>query len=598
MPKTILNQQELPTDFLHKSARYLFEALAQKGHFVHSPEAAELLEAFGKYLKKKKASQRLEQSLKKLADSPTEQFQLAKKWLHAFIEQEMEPMYEEFIHETAVLLIVGSFDKEHIHNTQTRHTVSKLHGEHPNLDKGTYSFDYNAFLNKLERYEATVVPQFEHFAKAKKQLSDAYRRQLRLASFKPKVMSAFVRNKLIDQVYLPLIGDNLAKQIGTAGETTRTDRMGLLLLISPPGYGKTTLMEYIANRLGLIFMKINGPAIGHHVTAIDPETAPNRAAKQELEKLNLAFEMGDNVMIYLDDIQHCNPEFLQKFISLCDAQRKIEGVWKGETKTYDFRGRRVCVIMAGNPYTESGDKFQIPDMLANRADIYNLGDIIGDTAAVFKLSYIENTLTSNPTLSRLANKSRKDVLRLLQVAEGGTMEGLDLEGNHSPEELNEYISVLKKLVVIRDLILQVNQEYIRSAAVAEDYREEPAFKLQGSYRNMNKMGEKIVPIMNDQELQTLILAHYEAEAQTLTSGAEANMLKLKSLMGIQSAAEQERWQHILHTFQKNKTFKQVDADNPVSQVVAQMSRFTDELEGIKKVIQKGLVTGQEQPSVK
>ena len=34
--------------------------------------------------------------------------------------------------------------------------------------------------------------------------------------------------------------------------------------------------------------------------------------------------------------------------------------------------------MAGNPYTESGDKFQIPDMLANRADTYNLGDVIGD----------------------------------------------------------------------------------------------------------------------------------------------------------------------------------------------------------------------------
>ena len=48
---------------------------------------------------------------------------------------------------------------------------------------------------------------------------------------------------------------------------------------------------------------------------------------------------GDNVMIYLDDIQHCNPEFLQKFISLCDAQRKIEGVYKGKSRTYDFRGK-------------------------------------------------------------------------------------------------------------------------------------------------------------------------------------------------------------------------------------------------------------------
>ena len=164
--------------------------------------------------------------------------------------------------------------------------------------------------------------------------------------------------------------------------------MGLLLLISPPGYGKTTLMEYIANRLGLIFMKINGPAIGHEITSVDPSTASHSGAKEELKKLNLAFEMGDNVMIYLDDIQHCNPEFLQKFISLCDGQRKIEGIYNGQPKTYDFRGKRVCVIMAGNPYTESGDKFQIPDMLANRADIYNLGDIIGDTATEFKLSYI------------------------------------------------------------------------------------------------------------------------------------------------------------------------------------------------------------------
>ena len=203
--------------------------------------------------------------------------------------------------------------------------------------------------------------------------------------------------------------------------------MGMLLLISPPGYGKTTLMEYVANRLGIIFMKINGPAIGHHVTSLDPAEAPNAAAREELEKLNLAFEMGDNVMIYLDDIQHCNPEFLQKFISLCDAQRKIEGVYKGRSKTYDFRGKKVCVVMAGNPYTESGEKFRIPDMLANRADTYNLGDIIGDTADVFKLSYIENSLTSNTVLAKLAAKSQKDVYALIQLAETATAKGWSLK---------------------------------------------------------------------------------------------------------------------------------------------------------------------------
>ena len=84
-----------------------------------------------------------------------------------------------------------------------------------------------------------------------------------------------MRNRLIDEVYLPLIGDNLAKQLGAAGDGERTDRMGLLLLISPPGYGKTTLMEYVADRLGLIFVKVNGPALGHDVTSLDPAEAPN-----------------------------------------------------------------------------------------------------------------------------------------------------------------------------------------------------------------------------------------------------------------------------------------------------------------------------------
>ena len=190
------------------------------------------------------------------------------------------------------------------------------------------------------------------------------------------MLTSFVRNRLIDQVYLPLVGANLAKQIGAAGATKRTDQMGMLLLVSPPGYGKTTLMEYVAARLGLVFVKVNGPALGHEVTSLDPAEAPNATARQEIEKVNLALEMGNNVMLYLDDIQHTSPELLQKFISLCDAQRKIEGVWQGRTRTYDLRGKKFCVVMAGNPYTESGEQFQIPDMLANRADIYNLGDIL------------------------------------------------------------------------------------------------------------------------------------------------------------------------------------------------------------------------------
>src|SRR5690606_34549040 len=101
------------------------------------------------------------------------------------------------------------------------------------------------------------------------------------------------------------------------------------LLISPPGYGKTTLMEYLAATMGLHFVKINGPTIGHRIYSIDPSEATTSGARSELEKLNLSFEMEDNVMLYIDDIQHCSPEFLQQFISLADGQRKIDGIFNG-----------------------------------------------------------------------------------------------------------------------------------------------------------------------------------------------------------------------------------------------------------------------------
>ena len=99
-------------------------------------------------------------------------------------------------------------------------------------------------------------------------------------------------------------------------------------------------MEYVANRLGITFVKVNGPSLGHDVTSLDPAQCPNSAARQEVEKINLAFEMGDNVLIYLDDIQHTHPEFLQKFISLCDGTRRIEGVYKGSRELMIFVGAR------------------------------------------------------------------------------------------------------------------------------------------------------------------------------------------------------------------------------------------------------------------
>ncbi|QIL70919.1 AAA family ATPase [Diaphorobacter sp. HDW4B] len=462
--------------------------------------------------------------------------------------------------EAASWLTCASHVPNTVSNVDLRAPVQGLLGQHPRIANGAMTLQIDDLGMRAAHHFRIFVPQFERYQQLRQQVLKGYRERIRVEEFKAKPLTSFVRNKLINESYLPVIGDNLAKQIGAVGETRRTDQMGLLMMISPPGYGKTTLMEYVASRLGLIFMKINGPALGHSVRSLDPAQAPDATAAKELEKLNLALEMANNVMLYIDDIQHTHPEFLQKFISLSDGTRRIEGVWRGQTKTHDLRGKRFCIVMAGNPYTESGEVFKIPDMLANRADIYNLGDVLGGMEDVFKLSYIENSMTSNAVLAPMATRSLQDLYLLIDKAQGKDVSSNALSHEYSSAELREIDATLQRMLKVREVVYRVNQQYIQSAAQDDNYRQEPPFKLQGSYRNMNKLSEKITPVMNDAEMQQMLDDHYQGEAQMLTTGAEENLLKLRELRGALNAEQSTRWNDIKAEFLRQKAMGGAGAD--------------------------------------
>jgi hypothetical protein len=510
-----------------------------------------------------------------------ERWRLALGWVRAYA-QAHAPHAAVWAEDAAIVLAVN-VPRERISATLDR-TVEGLRAEHARVVDGRITLNLNDFWRRLRHHVAHVVPGFEALQRLKLELVAAEKERLKLAQLQAKPLPTFVRNRLIDEVYLPLVGDNLAKQIGAAGPGSRTDRMGMLLLISPPGYGKTTLMEYVADRLGLIFVRINCPALGHAVTSIDPATAPNSAARQELEKLNLGLAMGNNVMLYLDDIQHTHAEFLQKFIALADGTRRIEGVWNGQPRTYDLRGKRFAVVMAGNPYTESGEVFKMPDMLANRADIYNLGDVLSGHEGLFALSYIENSLTSNPVLLPLAARDPADVVRLVQRAEGREVAGSDFAHAYSAVELDELTSLMQRLFRVRDLLLKVNLAYIESAAQRDAYRSEPPFKLQGSYRNMTKLAGKVTALMRDDEIDMLLRDHYRGEAQTLTHGAEENLLKLAALLGTQSAEEGARWQTICDEFVRRHKLGGEDADGS--------TRIAASLQDVARAVQGLRLNGQ------
>ncbi|MEU3958275.1 DNA repair ATPase [Streptomyces buecherae] len=529
------------------AAAYLVEELARGGSFVTGPAARELLDAFGRAVGAAGAVPPYGADVRAQlsAGDPAAAYRLVHGWLTAYAAAGGRgEVGQGDLVEAVAIEVCPDLDRRTVQAELTAR-VEGLLGTHRRVVGRALELRIDEFHARTSDFAARVVPGYRAYQRKRAELIAAERARLRIAEYRPRVMSSFVRNRLVDEVYLPLIGGNLARQIGATGDAKRTDSSGLLLLVSPPGYGKTTLVEYVAERLGLLLVKVNGPALGHGVTSLDPAEAPNATARREVEKINFALAAGNNVLLYLDDIQHTSPELLQKFIPLCDATRRMEGVRDGEAHTYDLRGKRFAVCMAGNPYTESGRRFRVPDMLANRADVWNLGDVLTGREEAFEASFVENALTSNPTLAPLATRDRADLDLLVRLASGDPTAQRDrLAHPYAPAELDRVLAVLRHVLAARKVVLAVNAAYIASAAQSDATRTEPPFGLQGSYRDMNQIASRISPAMNEAELSALIDDHYRNEAQTLGAAAESNVLKLASLRGTLTGEGAVRWKEL------------------------------------------------------
>jgi MoxR-like ATPase len=562
-------------------ADYLIAELKNEPiNFTVSTEAMQLVDGFRQALETSDNYRHFEENLRALRHHLTHQMTLAYAGITSYAAQ-LEADLSHYYLEAVAILLTGKRITRQVNPTKTYVEVTHLVGQHPRIKNGTLHLQIDEFLERTQHFIHVHVPAFHAYQQLRQQVIEREKKRLCLEEFKAQPLPTFVANRLIKEVYLNFIGDNFAKQIETIdvqnifenseiGVPNLFWNQGMLLLLSPAGYGKTMLMEYLAHDLGLIFVKINGITLGDQITSLDPAQAPNLIARQELEKLNFALQLANHVMLFLDNIQQTHPTFLQKFTTLADTQRKIDGVWQGKPQTYHLRGKRFCLVMAGNPYANSGERFQIPEDLANRADIYHLGQLVNDEQDFFALSYIENALPIHPVLAALIKREPDDLEKLIRLAQGEKILHSEFSDSYSSAELEEITAILKNLFRLQKIVFKIHLHYIASATQAEQSRTEPPFKLQGSYHDMNQMAIKVVANMRDEALESLIDTHYFNQAQTLGAEAEVNLLKLAKIRGTLTTEQAARWKQITTAFNQLQN-PGIETHEEIIQIVAQIN---------------------------
>lgn len=103
---------------------------------------------------------------------------------------------------------------------------------------------------------------------------------------------------------------------------------------------------------------------------------------------------------------------------------------------------------------------------------------------------------------------------------------------------------------------------------------------------MNRIAERISPVMDEAELAALLDDHYRAEAQTLTGGAEANLLKLAALRGKLTEEQAARWEQVCAAHVRHQAIGGADGDQ-LGRAVAALGLLADRLAAVEGAIRGG-----------
>jgi hypothetical protein len=178
------------------------EVLTAGLEFAVSRDAADLCNRFEQYLTGHLQTDGFQRARTALAGDPVAAFELCRDWLHAFTaaEKGFSPIV---IDETAWLLLRGTQLHRSTVEVSASRKLEAMKGHHARITGGSLLLDYHDFFRRMRAHESTVVPVYERYQSLKKLNVETARERLRLDDFKPKVLTSFVRNRLIDSAYLP-----------------------------------------------------------------------------------------------------------------------------------------------------------------------------------------------------------------------------------------------------------------------------------------------------------------------------------------------------------------------------------------------------------
>ncbi|MCA9823590.1 MAG: hypothetical protein KC470_13320, partial [Dehalococcoidia bacterium] len=199
-----------------ESRAYLLEVLAGGSvRFTFSRDAEQLRDGLLRWLEDHGGQMRFEDALAPLGDRYGERFAVKRAWLETFAGSEAGGggrYGADTALEAAALIVAERKVAVDVAGGSGEVVVEGLLGQHPRVVDGKLELRLDEVLARLQRFRTVDVPGFRAWRKLRAEVVEQQRRRLRLEELQPRPLTSFVRNQLVDQVYLPLVGDNLAKQ--------------------------------------------------------------------------------------------------------------------------------------------------------------------------------------------------------------------------------------------------------------------------------------------------------------------------------------------------------------------------------------------------